>query len=405
MTKHAVATFGQFELDRQRFELRRAGSPVHIEPRVFDLLAYLIDHRDRVVGKQELLGAVWGDRFVTESALTTRLKAARRAVDDDGARQEVIKTVHGRGYQFVAPVSVTCEPGAPVAAAEPARSATQEIRYCSSDDGVRIAYASLGTGPPLVKAANWLTHLDLERHSLVWGHWLDALSRRHRLIRYDERGCGLSDWDVGAFTFTEWVEDLALVVDACGLDRFPLLGLSQGGAVAIAYAAAHPERVSRLVLVGAYSRGRMVRARTPEEKDEATLDIDLARVAWRRADDSFFEVFASQFVPGASLAQRAAFNQLLRATTSSENGGRFLGQFADVNVSELLPRVRCPTLVVQSRGDHRVPLSQGRELASTIPDSRLVLLDSPNHLLIHDEPAWSVFLTELESFLDADATP
>ena len=257
----------------------------------------------------------------------------------------------------------------------------------------------MGSGPPLVKAANWLTNLDLERDNLVWRHWLDALSAGHRLVRYDERGCGLSDWEVGAFTFDMWVEDLALVVDACGLDTFPLLGLSQGGAVAVAYAAAHPERVSRLVLVSAYSRGRMVRAVTPEEKDEAALDIDLARLAWRRADDSFFDVFASQFMPGADLEQRASFNQLLRATTSSENGGRFLGQFADINVRELLPQVRCPTLVVHSRGDRRVPPSQGRELASSIPDGRLLMLDSPNHLLTHDEPAWPVFLDELEGFL------
>ena len=254
-----VYRFADCELDLLQFELRRAGEVVHVEPQVLDVLGYLIANRDRLVAKTELLDAVWGDRFVSESALTSRLKEARRAVGDDGQRQEVIATVHGRGYRFVAAVEESTGPMPwPLPTSTPI---PQDIRYCVSPDGVCVAYAAAGSGTPLVKAANWLTHLELEWDSPIWSHWLHAFADRHHLIRYDERGCGLSDWDVADFSFDAWVDDLELVVDAAGVDRFPLLGVSQGGAVAIAYAVRHPERVSHLILTGAYARGRMVRAR------------------------------------------------------------------------------------------------------------------------------------------------
>ena len=365
---------------------------MHVEPQVFDVLAYLIAHRERVVPKVELLDAVWGDRFVSESALTTRIKAARRAVGDDGMAQRTIRTVHGRGYQFVAPV---VEPEAPA----PAGRLHQQIRFCASDDGVRIAYASLGDGPPLVKAANWMTHLDHDIETSVWRHWLEGLSRRHRLIRYDERGCGLSDWDVERFSFDAWVDDLELVVDGVGLDRFPLLGLSQGGAVAIAYAVRHPERVTRLVLCGAYARGRLVRASSEAQRREAALDVELARVGWGRDDATFRQVFTSQFLPSASREQWDEFDRLQRRTTSAENAARFLETFAGIDVTAVAPSVRCPTLILHARDELRVPFSAARELAALIPDSRLVPLDSRNHILTADEKAWPVFLEEVEAFL------
>ncbi|WP_291407913.1 alpha/beta hydrolase [Actinophytocola sp.] len=266
-----------------------------------------------------------------------------------------------------------------------------------------MAYACSGTGPPLVKAANWLTHLDLEWSSAIWAHWLDGLAHHHRLIRYDERGCGLSDWDVPDLGFDAWVNDLELVVDAAGLDRFPLLGVSQGGAVAIAYAVRHPERVSRLVLAGAYSRGRLARARTVAERDEATLDLQLARIGWRHDDPSFRQVFASQFLPDGSRMLWDAFNDLQRATTSTENVVRFLDAFAHIDVSALAPHVWCPTLILHCRDDLRVPRSQAQELAALIPDCELRFLNSRNHILTADEPAWPVFLAEIERFLAVDA--
>ena len=227
----------------------------HVEPQVFDVLVYLIRHRQRVVPKSELLDNVWGDRFVSESALASRLKSARRAVGDDGSAQRVIRTVFGRGYQFVAPVAEQAN-ATPVPTER--RGETPElhqvISFCTASDGARIAYAVMGSGPVLVKAANWMTHLDYDLESSVWRHWLEGLAAGRTLVRYDERGCGLSDWNVEHFNFDGWVDDLELVVDAEGIDRFPLLGVSQGAAVAVAFAARHPERVERLILASVRPR-------------------------------------------------------------------------------------------------------------------------------------------------------
>ncbi len=411
-------TFDDFVLDADRFELRHGDTVVHIEPKVFDVLEYLIRHRRRVVSKHELLDTIWGGRFVNESALTTRLKAARRALGDDGSAQRMIRTVHGRGYQFVAQVheiepmdDVEPPPRADDSQGreqlqpsnhvelDPDDHIRQQIRYCIASDGTRIAYATSGDGAPLVKAANWMTHIDIEWDSSVWHHWLAGLSRNRTLVRYDERGCGLSDRDVGHFEFDDWIDDLRAVVDAAGLERFPLLGISQGAPTAIAFAAAHPERVERLILVGGYAQGRMIRAVTPEDKQEAELDIEIARVGWRRRDDTFLQVFASQFMPDASVEQRGDFNRLQLETSSADNAVRFLDVFAHIDVAALLDRITCPTLVIHARGDLRVPASQAQFLASSIPDSRLLMLDSRNHLLTADEPAWPVILREIDGFL------
>lgn len=395
-----VYRFAGCEFDVAQYELRRDGDIVHVEPQVLDVLAHLLANRHRLVPKTELLDTVWGDRFVSESALTSRLKQARRAVGDDGRQQGVIATVHGRGYRVVAPVE-EFGTDATLGAHPVAVPVDQDVRYVVSDDGVCVAYAAAGSGPPLVKAANWLSHLELEWDSPIWSHWLHDLAHSHRLVRYDERGCGLSDWDVGDFGFDAWVDDLELVVDAAGLDHFPLLGVSQGGAVAVAYAVRHPERVERLILAGAYCRGRLVRADTAEARAEAALDLEVGRVAWRHDDDTFRQVFASQFLPDETREMWDAFNQLQRATTSVDNVVRFLDVFARIDVSRLAPKVACPALILHCRGDLRVPESQARELATLIPRSEVVLLNSRNHILTPHEPAWGVFLDEVERFLTA----
>ncbi|HEU4840008.1 MAG TPA: alpha/beta fold hydrolase, partial [Ilumatobacteraceae bacterium] len=403
-------------MDPGRFELRRGGAVEHVEPQVFDVLVHLIRHRERVVTKTELLDTVWGDRFVSESALASRLKSARRAVGDDGSAQRIIRTVFGRGYQFVAPVLEhvpATSPSAPAPApanddtpdvtAEPALPVLhQAIRFCTAPDGARIAYATMGSGPVLVKAANWLTHLDHDRETFVWRHWLEGLANNRTLVRYDERGCGMSDWDVQSFDFDDWVDDLELVVDAAGLETFPLLGVSQGAAVAVAFAARHPERVTRLILCGAYGRGRLLRATTEEERREAALDLEVARVGWGRDDPSFRQMFTSQFLPDGTREQWQEFNELQRLTTSPANAVRFLETFAEIDVTDLAPKVDCPTLVMHSRDDLRVPLSSARDLASLIPGAQLVSLPSRNHIVL-DEPAWPLFLAEIDRFLAAES--
>jgi len=386
-------------LDTQRYELRSGDQVIRVEPQVFDVLTQLVSNGERFVSKEELFDSVWGGRFVTEAALTSRIKAARRALGDDGESQRFIRTVRGRGYQFVG--TLNADAPAPPEAAVPDDPAPlrQHIAFCRAADGVRLAYAVAGEGPPLVRAANWMTHLGYDIESPVWNHWVRDLSDKHRFIRYDERGCGLSDWDATDFTFEDWVADLESVVEALGLERFPLLGVSQGGAVAVAYAARHPERVSRLVLCGAYARGRAVRASGDDEKRAAALDLELARVGWGRDDPAFRQVFAAQFLPDGTRADWAAFDQLQRRTTSPENAVRFLEEFGRIDVRDRARDVVCPTLIMHSRDDHRVPLRYGEELASLIPDSRLVALSSNNHLLTASEPAWQVFRAEIDAFL------
>ena len=317
-----IFVFGDCELDLDRFELRRAGRRCPVEPQVFDLLAVLIRERHRVVPKEELLDTVWGNRFVSESALTSRVKAARQAIGDDGRSQRLIRTAHGRGYQFIAPVdeAAQADPAASVSPAPP----MQEIRFCTAGDGTRLAYATSGAGPPLVKAANWLSHLAYDWESPVWRHWLAELSSRFHLIRYDERGCGLSDWDIGRFSFDDWVDDLEAVVDAAGLDRFPLLGISQGGPVAIAYAVRHPRtrqspgaaRLIRPRPAQARQHIRRTRTRRSPHRDRppglgpsrpdvpADLRIPLPARSHPRAVAQFRRASAALDIPGERMAIR-----------------------------------------------------------------------------------------------------
>lgn len=392
-----MLVFSDCVLDAARFELRRRGESVPVEPQVFDLLCYLVEHRDRVVFKEELLDNVWGDRFVSDAALTSRIRSARAAIGDDGDKQLLIRTVRGRGYQFVG--SVTLQPGQPQRAERTTSLPAETVRFCRAEDGVRIAYAVTENPTSLVKAANWMTHLGHDSTSPVWAHWLRWLRQAHGLVRYDERGCGLSEWNVPTFQFSDWVRDLEVVVDAAALDRFALLGISQGAAVAIAYAVRHPERVSRLVLIGGYAAGRRERAGDSQALAAAALDVELARVGWGQDDPSFRRVFATQFYPDGPPAMWDAFDELQRHTTSPANAARFLEAFAAVNVRALAPQVTCPTLLLHSRHDQRVPHTCAEELHGLIPRSRLVSLPSRNHLLTGDEPAWPVLMDEVTTFL------
>jgi DNA-binding SARP family transcriptional activator/pimeloyl-ACP methyl ester carboxylesterase len=291
-------------------------------------------------------------------------------------------------------------PVEPAPRLEWALDGTQQIRFCYTADKTRLAYAEVGTGPPLVKAANWLTHLDYDWDSIVWRHWLRAFASTHRLVRYDERGCGLSDWDTQSFSLEHWVEDLETVVDAAGLDRFPVLGISQGAAVAVKYAARHPERVSCLVLYGGYVQGRVIRARTDDERRRAALLPQLAELGWGTDDPSFRQVFTARFMPEGTAEQWRAFNELQRCTTSPANAAAFLRVTDMIDVTDDARRVSAPALILHARGDLMPPVDQGRQLAALIPDSRFVTLDSKNHLLLEHEPAWTRFLVEVERFLD-----
>ena len=391
--------FGDHQLDTDRFELRGPDGLVRVEPQVFEVLAHLVSHRHRMVPKEELLDSIWGDRFVSESALASRIRSARAAVGDDGRSQAVIRTVFGRGYQFVASVheQVASSPeNEPV----PAAAARQSIRFCTTPDGFQLATAEVGDGRPMVKAGNWLTHVEQDWRSPVWRHWWAALGDRFRLVRYDIRGCGLSDRDLRGSNMSDvglWVADLETVVDAYGLDRFVLLGQSQGGGVACAYAARHPDRVSHLVLYGAYARG--MRRRGQELSREAELYIDLMKVGWGRPNPAFRQVFTSTFIPEGTSEAIRWFNDLQQTTTSVENALQIETAFYDEDFTEVATRVRAPTLVLHAAGDLSVPFEEGRRLAAAIRGAELVSLPSANHILLADEPAWPQFLTTVERFV------
>lgn len=272
-----------------------------------------------------------------------------------------------------------------------------DISFCTTPDGVSLAYACTGTGPPLVKAANWLSHLDFDQESPVWRHYIEAFSSRFSYLRYDERGCGLSDWNVPTLSFEDWVADLETVVDAAGFKQFPLLGISQGGAVAIEYAIRHPERVSHLILYGAYTRGRLGRGEAARKEWE--LQRRLVEVGWGTDHTTFRHVFTKMFIPGGTSTQHAWFDELMRRSVSTENALRFLETFGTIDVSARAPLVQVPTLILHATGDQRVPFSEGRLLASIIPGARLVPLESENHILLEHEPAWRHFLSELVGFI------
>ena len=279
----------------------------------------------------------------------------------------------------------------------------QQIRFCTTADGARIAYATTGEGPPLVKVSNWLSHLEFDWGSPVWRHWLAELSRGHKLVRYDERGCGLSDWHPPELSFEGWVRDLETVVDAAGVERFPLLGCSQGASLAITYAVRHPDRVSHLILHGGYARGRLRRELTPQQRKEAETMAGLAELGWGKENAAFRQFFTTQFIPGGTAEEHDWFNELQRVSASPENASRFMRIFDDIDVTALAPRVSCPTLVLHPDGDARVPFEEGRLIASLIPEARFVPLDSRNHILLEHEPAWKRWLEEVRAFLPAAA--
>jgi pimeloyl-ACP methyl ester carboxylesterase/DNA-binding CsgD family transcriptional regulator len=271
------------------------------------------------------------------------------------------------------------------------RTARQAIRYLRTADGVQLAWAEAGSGPVLVKAANWMTHLEYDWQSPVWRHWMHFLAEHFHFVRYDERGCGLTDRVVSELSHERWVGDLEAVVDTAAPGApVTLLGISQGAPVCIDFAVRHPERVSRLVLYGGYARGVFRRGQEKAERVCRAI-IELSRLGWGTESPAFRQVFTSWFIPGGTEEQLAWYNDLCRRTTSPEMAARLLEARVQVDVSDLLPLVRCPTLVLHARKDGITPFEEGRRLAAGIPGAQFIELDSRNHVLLEHEPAWERF--------------
>ena len=398
----SVYQFDGFLLEVAERRLRRGDVDVGLPPKVFETLCLLVANAGHLVTKEELLRQLWPDAAVEENNLNKNVSVLRKALGQSPTNQEYIETVPRVGYRFVAEVTenprlVTAGGRKEEKNISPYR---QEIRFCVTGDEARIAYAKVGSGYPLLKAANWLNHLDYEWDSPLWRHWINELSRHHTFIRYDERGNGLSQWDVADISLDAWVRDLETVVEAVDVEKFALFGLSQGGAVAIWYATRHPERVSHLILCGAYSRGWHHRERPEAIQARQALET-LVRLDWGKNNPSFSKLFTSFYISeDATTEHQRWLNELQRYSASPENAARIMEACDAINVRPLLGHLTVPTIVFHCDRDRAVPPEEGSILAAEIPGARFVPLSSPNHLLLADEPAWRVFIEELGRFLE-----
>lgn len=399
--------FENYSLDVDRRELRRAGNIVPTEPLVFDLLAFLIRSRDRMVTKDDLISSVWQGRIVSESTLTSRINAARSAVGDSGEQQRLIRTVPRRGFRFVGEVRETA--GSETTAADspriddPASSPPidgQVVTFCRTGDGTNIAVASIGSGPTLVRTPFLISHIEYDWQHAFIGPTMRRLAQARRVVRYDGRGTGLSDRDIAEITPSTFLLDLEAVVASLDVERFDLLGMSGGAAAAIAYAAQNPQRVSRLVLYGGYAQGRN-RRNSDKYREEALAFYAMLRSGWSDAQSPFWRAFNSFYLPNGTREQHEWLMRYHHAAGSLDDSLKLRKAVDDIDVLALASKVTAPTIVLHCLHDVFVPFEQARILASSIPGARIVALDSENHVLAPSDPAWTKFVNEAEAFLSA----
>ncbi len=339
---------------------------------------------------------------IARTSLIDLLERSGRRVEADEQRSAAIRMLDGAEVSVPAGLRKRA-PSAAVPAATPAEEELppQQVRFCTAHDGTGLAYSQVGGGPPLVKTANWLNHLEYDWNSPVWRHWIRHFIEYRCLIRYDERGNGLSDWSTPEIGFEAFVDDLASVVDAAKLDQFDLFGVSQGCSVAIAYSVRNPGRVRRMVLYGGYACGWRVRA-SAEEVETREAMLTLTRTGWGRNNPAFRQLFTSLFFPDATAMETDWFNELQRVSASPENAIRLQQAFGMIDVREDLPQVSVPTLVLHTDGDAVVPFAAGKMLASTIPGAQFVPLASRNHLILEHEPAWHRAADSIRTFLGSE---
>ena len=383
-------------LDTEAHSLSRNGEAEPIEPQVFDLLHLLLKNAGSLVTKDHLIEAIWGGRIVSESAISARIAAARKAVGDDGKRQAIIRTVARRGLQFVAELSQesTSEP------AVSSLSQNPRIRYATADDGVKIAFAVSGSGPPLLRVAHHPTHLGFEWAVSIDRALFDALGEGHTLIRLDQRGSGLSDLNVDDFSTSRKAKDIKSVVDTLGLDHIALFGSSSGAMSAVEFAVMYPEYVSHLITLGGYVDGRSVREGLAEATTEDAI-LSMAKAGWETPDSAFVSGFLSVYFPTASPELVRELATYVQNCCPVEN--EILGRdyFNQHSVADLLDEVRAPTLVMHSRGDAVHPLAEGQKLARGIVDAELMVLESRNHYPLPDEQSWHTMIAAMLAFMES----
>lgn len=392
-------SFANCVLDLERHLLERGGEAVRTEPQVFDLLHLLVQNAGLLVSRDRIIDEIWGGRIVSESTISARINAARKAVGDSGRNQAVIKTITRRGLQLVVPVR---QEGGGTVLTIPSGDSPEDrqiIRFTQSRDGTQIAYATSGHGSPLMRAGHFLTHLELDWNSVIWRPYLDALGAKHQLVRFDQRGTGLSDATLNNPSLENYVADLKAVADAAELERFPMVASSQGVPIAVRFAAENPDRVSCLILYGGYTKGRQIRnGKHSTSKAEAMQT--LVQEGWGKPQSAFMVAFTALFCPDATHEQLRSLVDMQLNSTSPDNALRIRTAIDRFTVADVLDKVQAPTLVIHARDDSVHPLSEGQRLASGIPGAEFVMLESANHLCLPTDPVWPVYVGAIEEFLE-----
>jgi pimeloyl-ACP methyl ester carboxylesterase/DNA-binding winged helix-turn-helix (wHTH) protein len=385
-----------------------ASDEVHtLSPKATEVLACLVDSANAVVSRDEILRKVWRELHVSPDLVREYIFEIRKALGDSARSPKYIETVGRRGFRIIGPVSIRREPSASSAAygndskGAGGRPAPMPlVRFCHSHDGASIAHAVAGEGYPLLFAGSWMTHLDMDWESPAYGDYIRHLSERFQVIRYDQRGNGLSQWTDVDIDFERMVDDMERVVETYGHEKVAILGMSQGASVAIAYSLRQPERVSHLVLNGGYARGRKQRGNKAEFEESEAL-VSLIRHCWANQNPAARQTLTTLFMPEASQEQMQWFNEFQKLCGPGENIARFRALFDDINIGAQLPKVTVPTLVLHSERDSVAPLSEGKFLASQIQGASFVQLNSPNHMLFETERDFSRMIESIERFINA----
>ncbi len=392
--------FGSYSLDVLERRFRRDDEDLRLRGKVFDCLHVLVTSAGRLVRKDELMEAVWVDATVEPNSVDRCISELRRVLGDDAG---MIETVPRQGYRMNADVRREGE-GNGLSGSD-GRALDDDLeppatQFHTTSDGVRLAYAMAGEGPPLVRSIDWISHIGFEWKNASARSWLATIMRHNLLVRYDQRGSGLSDWNVDDFSLERAVADLEELVDGLGLGEISLLGSCQGGAVAAVYAARHSERVTRLILNGAFASGWPAPGDIVEEQFQAMLAM--VRHGWGKGNPAFRQMWTTLFMPDAGPAEMDWMNELQRITASPDNAVRMLSEFPKINILDVLPKVSCPTLVLHTLDDAAVPIHEARLIASRIPGARLVELPGRNHQLRPTDAGWPIYEKEFRRFLAWD---
>jgi DNA-binding winged helix-turn-helix (wHTH) protein/pimeloyl-ACP methyl ester carboxylesterase len=389
--------FGNYLLDVDERRLLRGHEEIRLRGKLFDTLRVLVENSGKLVRKDAFMESVWPDSVVEDNNLDYCISQLRKLLHPE----KYIETVPRHGYRFVADVTTPTSAGRlfQLDSVKPlSDNPHQEIKFFTTSDGVRIAYNIAGQGPPIVRTIHWLNHLDFEWKTPLRRQWLTEVMRHNTLLRYDQRGSGLSDWNISDFSFERTIQDFEELVDAAGMEKFAIFGGCQGAAVGIAYATRHPERVTKLIINGTFANGWPAPGPGADEHLHAMLT--LIRSGWGRDNPAFRQLWTTLFRPDADSAEAAWLNELQRVSSSPENAAQMMAEFPNIRVLDMLPKIACPTLVLHSRDDGAVPVQEGKLIAARVRGSRFVELPSRSHMVSPGDVAWDQLVQEVSAFMD-----